>query len=238
MRRGSLIAGCACALLTAGCGGEDHLTRARKVPEPQAESHVFTVPAKLPPREREREAPRPAKAPAPAGAAPTGGAPSDTEVQQDLDKALGLTNSNRAVDQAGLSADGLASAPPSAPAKVAAIITAANQVARAPYRYGGGHGGVKGKEIWVDSAYDCSGSVSFALASAGYLDSPMDSTALARFGKPGPGKWVTIYANAGHAFMEVGGARFDTVGLRQSGSRWQPAYRSISGFTARHPPGL
>ena len=66
----------------------------------------------------------------------------------------------------------------------------------------------------------------------------MDSTSLESFGKAGRGKWVTIYANAGHAFMVVGGARFDTVGLRQSGSRWQPAYRSISGFTARHPPGL
>ena len=236
MRRGSLIAGCACALLTAGCGGEDHSTRARKAPEPRAESHVFTVPAKLPPRER--EAPRPAKAPAPAGAAPTGGAPSDTEVQQDLDKALGLTNSNRAVDQAGLSADGLASAPPSAPAKVAAIITAANQVARAPYRYGGGHGGVKGKEIWVDSAYDCSGSVSFALASAGLVGRQLDSTSLEHWGKPGPGHWVTVYANAGHAFMVVAGLRFDTVERARTGTRWGAAPSRVGGFVARHPAGL
>src|SRR5206468_3121280 len=110
-------------------------------------------------------------------------------------------------------------------------VAAANQVARLPYVYGGGHGRGGAEGLWVDSAYDCSGSVSFALANAGYLDSPLDSTGLAHFGKPGRGKWVTIYANAGHAFMVVGGARFDTVGLRQSGSRWQPAYRSISGFT-------
>ena len=127
---------------------------------------------------------------------------------------------------------GLAYAPADAPLQVQEAIWAGDRIRLKPYRVGGGHG------KWNDSAYDCSGSVSFALANAGYLDSPLDSTGLAHFGKPGRGKWVTIYANAGHAFMVVGGARFDTVGLRQSGSRWQPAYRSISGFTARHPPGL
>jgi hypothetical protein len=90
----------------------------------------------------------------------------------------------------------------------------------------------------VDTAYDCSGSVSFALAAAGFIDSPMDSTALARFGKPGPGRWVTIYANAGHAFMTVAGLRFDTSGRDVGGSRWQDRTRPVAGFTVRHPPGL
>jgi hypothetical protein len=66
----------------------------------------------------------------------------------------------------------------------------------------------------------------------------MDSTRLARFGKPGPGKWVTIYANAGHAWMTVAGLRFDTSGRHERGSRWQSEVRSTAGFTVRHPPGL
>ena len=166
------------------------------------------------------------------------GAPTDAEVRAQLRRLYGQAGGgDPAAARTVALSSGLASAPPDAPERVQRIVAAANQVARLPYVYGGGHG--RGPEgVWVDSAYDCSGSVSFALANAGYLRSPMDSSSLARWGKPGPGKWVTIYANAGHAFMEVGGARFDTVGLRQSGSRWQPAYRSISGFTARHPPGL
>jgi hypothetical protein len=120
---------------------------------------------------------------------------------------------------------------------VAAIINAANSVARKPYVYGGGHGRLA-DETFVDSAYDCSGSVSFALAAAGLVDSPMDSSALARFGKAGRGRWVTIYANAGHAFMTVAGLRFDTSGRDASGSRWQADSRSVAGFTVRHPVGL
>ena len=66
----------------------------------------------------------------------------------------------------------------------------------------------------------------------------MASGALAEWGKPGPGKWVSIYANGGHAFMVVAGLRFDTSGRRERGSRWQSATRSAAGFTVRHPPGL
>ena len=119
---------------------------------------------------------------------------------------------------------------------MAAIINAANSVARKPYVYGGGHGRLA-DETFVDTAYDCSGSVSFALA-AGLIDSPMDSSALARFGRPGRGHWVTIYANAGHAFMTVAGLRFDTSGRDAGGSRWQARSRTAAGFTVRHPPGL
>ena len=120
---------------------------------------------------------------------------------------------------------------------MAAIINAANSVARKPYVYGGGHGRLA-DETFVDSAYDCSGSVSFALAAAGLVDSPMDSSALARFGKAGRGRWVTIYANAGHAFMTVAGLRFDTSGRDTDGSRWQAQSRTVAGFVVRHPPGL
>ena len=117
------------------------------------------------------------------------------------------------------------------------IIRAANEVARKPYVYGGGHGRLA-DETFIDTAYDCSGSISFALASAGFLDAPLDSTRLARFGRPGAGRWVTIYANAGHAFMTVAGLRFDTSGRRERGTRWQAESRPAGGFTVRHPPGL
>jgi hypothetical protein len=82
------------------------------------------------------------------------------------------------------------------------------------------------------------GSISFALATAGLIDTPMASGGLAGWGSPGPGRWVTIYANHGHAFMTVAGLRFDTSGRRQTGTRWQAAGRGTGGFTARHPPGL
>jgi hypothetical protein len=167
---------------------------------------------------------------------PDRGAPTDAEVARQLEQAFG-TKASRAVHSSGLTGGGLATIPPSAPAKVASIINAANQVARKPYVYGGGHGRLAG-ETFVDNAYDCSGSVSFALAAAGLVDRPMDSTALARYGRPGRGRWVTIYANTGHAFMTVAGLRFDTSGRAEGGSRWQSSSRTVAGFTVRHPPGL
>jgi hypothetical protein len=168
------------------------------------------------------------------------GAPSDAEVARDLREALGAAGDASAeelVDAASLTPAGLATVPPSAPARVAAVIRGANEVAHKPYVYGGGHGRLA-EETWIDTAYDCSGSISFALATAGYLDAPMDSTRLARFGRPGPGRWVTIYANAGHAFMTVAGLRFDTSGRQRTGTRWQAEPRGAAGFTVRHPPGL
>lgn len=174
--------------------------------------------------------------PKPAPVADTG-APTDAQVRAELKAAFGESGA-RAIDSAGLTPDGLATVPPAAPNKLEAIIQAGNEVAHMPYVYGGGHGRVAG-EIFSDSAYDCSGSVSYALAAAGLIKSPMDSSALARFGKPGPGRWVTIFANGGHAWMTVAGLRFDTSGRRgKLGSRWQTASRSTAGFTVRHPPGL
>ncbi|HWI73330.1 MAG TPA: hypothetical protein VNT55_15345 [Baekduia sp.] len=169
--------------------------------------------------------------------APATGAPSDAQVEADLKQAYGGQGGAN-LDQAAIGANGLAIIPDTAPRKLVALMHAANDVARKPYVYGGGHGRVAG-EIWTDSAYDCSGSVSYALASAGYLDGPETSGTLMKFGKPGPGKWVTIYANAGHTFMVVAGLRFDTSGRQNTGTRWQPAdARSYAGFTVRHPVGL
>ena len=55
---------------------------------------------------------------------------------------------------------------------------------------------------------------------------------------PGPGRRITVYANAGHAFMVVDGRRYDTSALSGGGTRWTSEMRSTAGFVARHPPGL
>ena len=127
---------------------------------------------------------------------------------------------------------GLAVAPASAPAEVQEIIEAGNKIATKPYSYGGGHG------RWRDSGYDCSGSVSYALHGAGLLDTPLDSTGFMSWGERGKGEWVTIYANAGHAYMTVAGLRFDTSSSKRSGSRWSETTRSARGYRVRHPEGL
>jgi peptidoglycan hydrolase-like protein with peptidoglycan-binding domain len=127
---------------------------------------------------------------------------------------------------------GLAVAPSSAPVEVQQIIAAGNKIARKPYRYGGGHG------RWRDSGYDCSGSVSYALHGAALLDAALDSTGFMRWGERGRGQWVSVYANAGHAYMVVAGLRFDTSSRKASGSRWTETMRSSRGYRVRHPEGL
>jgi peptidoglycan hydrolase CwlO-like protein len=123
-----------------------------------------------------------------------------------------------------------ASIPAGAPPAVRAAIEAANSIAHLPYIWGGGHGS------FSSSGYDCSGAVSYALNGGGWLSSPLDSTGLSTWGEPGPGQWVTVYANAGHAWVMIAGLAFDTSG--GAGPRWHssPA-SSTAGFIARHPPG-
>jgi len=134
--------------------------------------------------------------------------------------------------RATINADGTATPPAGAPQVVVDLFSAANRIATLPYRYGGGH------KSFDDTAYDCSGSVSYALHGAGLLGYTLDSTGLASWGAAGPGTWITIYANADHTFLTVAGVRFDTSGQRSAGTRWQPAERSTSGFVVRHPAGL
>jgi peptidoglycan hydrolase-like protein with peptidoglycan-binding domain len=117
------------------------------------------------------------------------------------------------------------------PLALARGIAAADRIARLPYRYGGGHASFHA------AAYDCSGSVSYVLHAMGRLASPEDSTQLMGYGAPGRGRWVTIYANPGHAYMVIRGRRFDTSGT-DDGSRWDRLARSSIGYVARHPPGL
>ena len=136
-------------------------------------------------------------------------------------------------DKTELDSDGQAKAPLGAPDAVKNVIAAGNQIAKYPYIWGGGHGSFQAR------GYDCSGSVSYALKGANLVDTPMVSGAFMTYGEPGPGKWITIYSNAGHMFMTVGGLRYDTS-FRDGeyGTRWQTAKRSYAGFTVTHPPGL
>jgi cell wall-associated NlpC family hydrolase len=115
------------------------------------------------------------------------------------------------------------------PSAVRRVIAAGDRIAAFPYKYGGGHAS------WTDTGYDCSGSVSYALHGGGLLDSPLDSTQLESYGAPGKGRYITIYANAGHAYMVVAGRRFDTSG---GGNRWHSDMRSPAGYVVRHPRGL
>jgi peptidoglycan hydrolase CwlO-like protein len=124
-----------------------------------------------------------------------------------------------------------ASAPASAPQAVKEVISAGNAIATTPYIWGGGHGSFESE------GYDCSGAVSYALHGGGLIESPLDSTGLETWGEPGPGQWITVYANSGHAWMVVAGIAFDTVG--GPGPRWHdPWVDSPEGFIARHPAGL
>jgi peptidoglycan hydrolase-like protein with peptidoglycan-binding domain len=116
---------------------------------------------------------------------------------------------------------------------VARVIAAADEIASRPYVYGGGHGSFQSE------GYDCSGSVSYALHGGGLLSSPEDSSGLESYGEAGPGKYITIYANAEHAYMTIDGRRYDTVALQEDGSRWASSPGDDGGgFVERHPAGL
>jgi cell wall-associated NlpC family hydrolase len=173
---------------------------------------------------------------------PSPGAQTDDEVRAELREARAALRDFRGYltstaylptgPRARVASDGTAVAPEDAPEVVKRVILAANQIAKFPYRWGGGHG------AWRDNGYDCSGSVSFALAGAGLLGRPLTSGDFIGYGEPGPGEWITIYTNPGHIFMVVAGLRFDTSGRGRAGTRWQEAPRTTSGFAVRHVPGL
>lgn len=131
--------------------------------------------------------------------------------------------------------DGTAAAPALAPDAVQQAIWAANKLIGKPYRYGGGHA------RFNDTAYDCSGTVSFALHGGALLDAPLDSTSFMNWQDAGLGQWITVYANGGHAFTVIAGLRLDTSASGDpsgdKGPRWRPVLRSTKGFKARHPDG-
>lgn len=118
------------------------------------------------------------------------------------------------------------------PIRVRRAIRAANRIAHAPYKWGGGHGSFN------DTGYDCSGTVSYVLHAMGMLRVPRDSSGLMHYGSPGPGRYITIYANPGHTWIRILNRRFDTSAKRIAGSRWTSDLRPAAGYTVRHPPGL
>ena len=136
--------------------------------------------------------------------------------------------------------DGRVLAPASAPRKVKRVIEAANRLVEKPYIYGGGH---KPFSSLLDRGYDCSGAVSYALYGGRFLRSPLPSGALMDWGRDGPGRWITVYAHGGHAYVVVAGLRFDTS-MRdadapgpRTGPRWSRTLRKSKAFVARHPRG-
>jgi hypothetical protein len=129
---------------------------------------------------------------------------------------------------------GRAIAPLDAPAAVKKVIAAANKIRAKPYVWGGGHA------RWWDAGYDCSGAVSYALHGGALLSSPLPSGPMETWGRAGPGRWITVYANAGHAYAVIAGLRWDTAGNTSgTGPRWHESLAAAAGgtFIARHPEG-
>jgi len=128
---------------------------------------------------------------------------------------------------------GKAIAPESAPRRVKRVIKAANEIRNKPYRYGGGH------SRWRDSGYDCSGAASYALHGGGLLKAPIDSSGMARYGRKGKGKWITVYGAPGHGYIVVAGLRFDTAMTKGDGPSWSRSLRSTpENYKKRHPKGF
>jgi cell wall-associated NlpC family hydrolase len=184
-----------------------------------------------------------AAAPAKAGEAiVAAGAPSDAEVRAELQQMQAAERSARALQRQRLApvaggrsigGDGTIPIPANVPEVVQRVIAGANAIADFPYVFGGGHAS------FVDNSYDCSGSVSYALAAGGLLGAPQTSGELESWGAPGAGRYITVLANAGHTYMYVNGVMYNTAG--RSGvyaSRWQVSAVDNAGFVARHWPGL
>jgi cell wall-associated NlpC family hydrolase len=205
-----------------------------EVADPE-EAKSFPAPASV----RHSAAATPAKSGEVAIAA---GAPSTAEVQHELKQMQAVEHAARRSQQQRLTpvtggesigGNGTIPIPPDVPEVVQRVIAGANAIADFPYVFGGGHGS------FVDNAYDCSGSVSYALAAGGLLSAPEVSGDLETWGVPGPGKYITVYANAGHTYMYIDGMLYDTAG--RSGvyaSRWLVGATDNSGYVARHWPGL
>jgi hypothetical protein len=141
------------------------------------------------------------------------------------------------INAATIRPSGKASIPPGAPYAVTRAIQAANRIHKRTYIWGGGHRSFKAK------GYDCSGAVSYVLHAAGVLSAPLVSGQLASWGSPGPGSWITVYANKTHTYMVIAGLRYDTSPLGESinqgrGPRWRYTLRTGTGFAVRHYAGL
>jgi cell wall-associated NlpC family hydrolase len=266
--RGKASTGCGCLLALvalAGCGSSavgaaDHASR--QTPKPGVTAPAGAQPAVKPagsaggvrkliadPQEassfpvRGKVHHSAAATPAKAGeAVVAAGAPSDAEVRNELAQMRAVEASAKQKQKQKLTpvaggrsigGNGTLAIPTAAPEVIQKVIAGANAIADFPYVFGGGHAS------FVDNAYDCSGSVSYALAAGGLLNAPLTSGELESWGAPGPGRYITVYANAGHTFMYVDGIMYNTSGRSGTyASRWQVGAADSSGFVARHWPGL
>ena len=229
---------------TKGSGPGDLKTAAVKTPHGRVdvtevadpeESKSFPLPASV----RHRSASSPSAAGEVVIAA---GAPSNAEVRQELKQMHAVERAAQTTQRQELTpvpggesvgGNGTIPIPSGVPEVVQKVIAGGNAITDFPYIWGGGHAS------FIANGYDCSGSVSYALAAGGLLGAPLVSGDLATWGAPGPGRWITIYANAGHTFMDVDGVWFDTAG--RSGpyaSRWLVATPPLEGYAVRHPPGF
>jgi cell wall-associated NlpC family hydrolase len=218
----------------ASSGGGGKRVNVAETADPQ-EANSFPAPASV----RHEAAKTPSKASEEVVAA---GAPSDAEVKHELAQMQAAEQTAKRAQKAQLTpvaggnsvgGNGTIPIPTNVPEPIQRVIAGANAIADFPYVFGGGHAS------FVDNAYDCSGSVSYALAAAGLLSAPETSGELESWGAPGPGRYMTIYAAAGHVYMYVDGVMYNTAG--RSGvyaSRWQVHGTDNTGFVARHWPGL
>ncbi len=142
--------------------------------------------------------------------------------------------------------DGTASAPRQAPIPVKLAIAAGNLIHTRSYPEPDQHYGTLAK-LWP--AYDCSGATSFVLYAAGLMSpEALNSTGLESYGQPGPGRWITVYANSTHAWIVVAGIALDTADYggppipQGTGPRWrpEPVVNLTDGtpYITRHPSGL
>jgi hypothetical protein len=146
-----------------------------------------------------------------------------------------LTDGAQAADRTARLVQGQAIAPKNAPHRVERAITAANRIARGKgYCYGGGHAD------WKSRCYDCSGAVSYVMGPRGAraLKRPRPSGGFMNWRAPGKGRWITVYANGGHAYAVIAGLRFDTSMTRGDGPGWSEQRRSSRGYRERHPGRL
>ncbi|MGO9789743.1 MAG: lytic transglycosylase domain-containing protein [Solirubrobacteraceae bacterium] len=166
--------------------------------------------------------------------------------------------------------NGLARPPAAAPTTVQAMIAAADRIDDFDYQWGGGHanpalsdsqtnpqpqGGLRPGDNGTPG-YDCSGSTDYVLWGGGFGQSILAgsdpaSGELEQLGDPGPGRWVTWWANNGHVFIQIAGIVFDTghqfparPTVPSTGPRWTiladvAAQQAADGpFEPRHPEGL
>jgi hypothetical protein len=145
----------------------------------------------------------------------------------------------------------LALLPTAAPLAVQAMVIAGNELQALPYGPGG-HPDPRGA-----LQEDCSSTVSYVLYRSGIRSigeilrqNPLAQD-YARWGAPGPGRWVTLYATSSptsHVFLVIAGLRLDTshdgtdVGPNryEDGPRWRilDHIPTWAHWAVRHPPGL